>query len=90
VPWITSKRAAEISSEIHKREIQPGYIRLLADNDHIRSKIDPEDESRRLFWEEDVREYHIRRRTDRRVEVRVRDQRSGKPAGRPRKKKEQG
>jgi hypothetical protein len=83
--WISSSEAAEILSKNSGREISPGYVRLLAQDGKIKSRLNPQDASTRQFWKEDVEGREVKRRTDRRVAQRVRDKRSGKPGGRPRK-----
>lgn len=83
--WINSREATAIISANSGRPIQPDYVRLLARSEKIKSKLDPKNKSRLVFSEEDCKAYTVARTTDRRVTVRVRDQRSGKPTGRPRK-----
>jgi len=83
--WISSAEAAKILSENSNRTVSTDYVRLLARNGKIASRINPKNESVIQVSREDCEGYTVRSRTAKRVEVRVRDKRSGKPAGRPRK-----
>lgn len=82
--WITTAEAEKLMTESHGRKISQGMIRNLARAGKVESKVD-EERSIVLLNKADIEAYHFKRRTDKRVEVRVRDKRSGKPAGRPRK-----
>lgn len=84
--WITSSQAAAILAENSGREISTAYVRTMARDGLIRSRVNPKDASTNQYWEEDVKERKVRLRTEKRVEQRVRDRRSGRPGGRPRKK----
>lgn len=87
--WVNSAEAAAIMTRINGRAISQDYVRLLARQNKIKNKLDPQNESRRVFSAEDCEGYKVTRRTDQRVEVRVRDKRSGRPGGRPRKQQKE-
>jgi hypothetical protein len=83
--WISSAEAAQILSANSGYTVSPDYVRLLANDGKIGSRVDPKNASRKQFSEEDCQGYTAHRRTARRVEVRVRDMRKGGKVGRPRK-----
>ncbi len=83
--WVKSSEAAAILSEVNGRPISTDYVRVLASKGLIRSKINEADNSTKLYAADDCEGRKIYGRTERRVEVRVKDKRSGKPGGRPRK-----
>lgn len=83
--WITSAEAAEILSTNSGRPISTAYVRILARDGLIRSRVNPKNATVNQYWKEDVAERKVKGRTEKRVEQRVRDRRTGRPGGRPRK-----
>ncbi|HET8913467.1 MAG TPA: hypothetical protein VFN23_18490 [Ktedonobacteraceae bacterium] len=81
--WVTSAEAAQILSEKAGRPISDAYVRLLAKKDKIRIK--QIDARTKLYHRGDCEGYTVHALEGQRVEQRVRDRRSGRPPGRPRK-----
>lgn len=82
--WIKTDEAAKLLSDTNKRPISAAYVRTLASKGAIESKPTA-DGKHLLVKREDVENRVIHTRSGRRVEQRVRDKRSGRPGGRPRK-----
>lgn len=82
--WIDTKEAARLLSEHNEREISSAYVRTLASKGLVKSKVSDDGKSL-LVQKADFENRTVFTRAGRRVENRVRDQRSGRPGGRPRK-----
>lgn len=92
--WITGAAATAILSERAGRPISDAYIRLLCSENRTTKAgkpIEPKIRRKRvdgrtwLYHRGDCEAYTVHPKRGQRVSERVRDQRTGRPAGRPRK-----
>lgn len=81
--WGSVGEATAILSENAGRQIDASYVRSLARSGKVR--VRPFDGRTNEYNLEDCRNYQVHTREGQRVEERVRDRRSGRPGGRPRK-----
>lgn len=92
--WITGAACAAILSEKAGRPISDAYVRLLASSERNGKPVEPKIRRKRvdrrtwLYHRGDCEAYTVHAKSGQRVEQRVRDQRTGRPPGRPRKQQE--